>query len=110
MSEIPEPEAPASPGHARLTLDPECCIGVGQCEMLAPDVFRLDDDEGIAVMIGGPWRPVDEARLLADRCPSGAIQVAEIGCAAGDESDADRPADSGTGKGPPTGSGQPQRP
>ena len=38
----------------RLTLDTEVCIGVGQCELLAPDVFELDDDEGTARMVGGP--------------------------------------------------------
>lgn len=61
---------------ARLALDRERCIGVGQCEMLAHEVFRLDDDSGTAVMIGDPWQPTAQAHLLADKCPSGAITVA----------------------------------
>lgn len=64
---------------ARLSLDREVCIGVGQCEMLAPDVFRLDDDDGVSAFVGSPWLPQARAELLADKCPSGAITVAESG-------------------------------
>jgi len=61
----------------RLTLDTEKCIGVGQCELLESDVFRLDDDEGIAVIIGDPVLPADRARAVVEKCPSQAIRIAE---------------------------------
>lgn len=59
----------------RLTFDVEKCIGVGQCELLEPDVFRLDDDEGTAVVIGDPELPRDRAGVVVDKCPSGAISI-----------------------------------
>ena len=61
----------------RLTLDTEACIGVGQCELLEPDVFRLDDDDNISVFVGQPELPRDRADKVIDKCPSGAIQIAE---------------------------------
>ena len=59
----------------RLTLDAEVCIGVGQCELLAPDVFELDDDEGTARMVGGPDVDRALAEQVVDKCPSRAIQI-----------------------------------
>ena len=47
----------------RLTLDTEVCIGVGQCELLAPDTFELDDDEGTARIVGD----ADVDRALAEQ-------------------------------------------
>jgi ferredoxin len=61
----------------RLTLDAEACIGVGQCELLEPEVFRLDDDENISVFVGDPQLPRDRAEIVVDKCPSGAIQIAQ---------------------------------
>lgn len=61
----------------RLTLDNEVCIGVGQCELLEPDVFRLDDDDNISVFVGEPQLPRDRAEAVVDKCPSSAIQIAE---------------------------------
>lgn len=59
----------------RLTLDAEKCIGVGQCELLEGDVFLLDDDEGVAVMVGDPVLPRDRAEVVVEKCPSQAIQI-----------------------------------
>lgn len=64
-------------GTVRLTFDAEKCIGVGQCELLEGDLFQLDDDEGIAVLIGDPVLPADRARVVVEKCPSQAIQIAE---------------------------------
>ncbi len=59
----------------RLALDVDKCIGVGQCELLEGDVFRLDDDEGVAVIVGEPVLPVDRAVVVVEKCPSQAIQI-----------------------------------
>ncbi|MEX1004187.1 MAG: ferredoxin [Acidimicrobiia bacterium] len=61
--------------HVTVTED---CAGTGQCVLVAPAVFGLDDD-GLSTVIG----PVDtlesaaSARLAADRCPMGAIRIEE---------------------------------
>ena len=60
-----------------LTLDAEACIGVGQCELLEPTVFRLDDDENISVFVGERDLLRPRAEIVVDKCPSGAIQIAE---------------------------------
>ena len=60
----------------RLTLDVEACIGVGQCELLAPDTFELDDDEGTARIVGDPAIERALAEQVVDKCPSRAIQIA----------------------------------
>ena len=56
-----------------LVVDQALCVGVGQCELLEPDVFRLDDDSGLAQVIGGSSLPLSRADTAIDRCPSGAI-------------------------------------
>lgn len=61
----------------RLTLrvDPDICVGIGQCEMLEPDVFFIGDD-AIATVVDGATLPADRAAVVIERCPSGAIGVA----------------------------------
>ncbi len=63
----------------RVTVDRDVCIGVGQCELLEPEVFRLDDDEELAFVIGEGTLPRARAEVVVDKCPSGAIKVAEGG-------------------------------
>ncbi len=56
----------------------EDCAGTGQCVLVAPSVFSLDED-GLATVIS----PVDTvereaaARRAADLCPMGAIRIQE---------------------------------
>ena len=59
----------------RMALDAEKCIGVGQCELLEGDVFRLDDDEGVAVIVGDPVLSADRAAVVVEKCPSQAITI-----------------------------------
>ena len=61
----------------KLVVDREACIGVGQCELLEPDVFRLDDDDELAEVIGDGALPRDRAEVVVDKCPSGAITIVE---------------------------------
>ncbi len=58
-----------------LQIDAEVCIGVGQCELLEPDTFRLDDDEGMSHVIGEGTLPRSRADVVIDKCPSSAISI-----------------------------------
>ena len=60
-----------------LAVDPEVCIGIGQCEMLEPDVFRIGDDSGVAEVQGDGRLPRSQALVVIERCPSGAISLVD---------------------------------
>lgn len=66
----------ADSGSVRMVVDDTRCIGAGQCEMLAPDHFRVDDDSALAEFVGQDSLPITEAETLIDRCPSGALSIA----------------------------------
>ena len=59
----------------RLRVDAGLCIGVGQCELLEPKIFRVDDDTGTSTIVSAPILPSQRAEALVDQCPSGAIQI-----------------------------------
>ena len=52
----------------RLIVDVDRCIGIGQCELLEPEVFELGDEDAISR---------DRVRALAvvEACPSMAISI-----------------------------------
>ena len=58
----------------RVTADREVCVGAGQCELLAPEVFEVDDDGAVQVL---QQEPDDEAavRDAVSQCPTGAIAL-----------------------------------
>lgn len=58
-----------------VTVNAEVCIAGGQCEMLEPDIFQIDEDTAVAVIVGAPEIARDRAETLIDRCPSGAISI-----------------------------------
>jgi ferredoxin len=62
---------------ARVIIDPDLCIGSAECNRLAPEAFRLDEDLGISVPLPGADR-ADLDRLYAAEsgCPTGAITIA----------------------------------
>ena len=62
-------------GQTRLCLDASRCVGVGQCELLEPEIFRVDDDNGTATIVSEPVLPSQRAEAIVDQCPSGAIQI-----------------------------------
>ena len=62
-------------GRVRLIVDETLCIGIGQCELLEPGVFRLDDDSGLAQVAADSDLDRARAAVVIDRCPSGAIAV-----------------------------------
>lgn len=61
----------------KLAVDAQACIAGGQCEMLEPDTFLVDDDTAIASVVGTGLLPPDRAAVVVDRCPAGAISITE---------------------------------
>ncbi|MCE2512754.1 MAG: ferredoxin [Acidimicrobiia bacterium] len=60
-----------------VAVEEERCIGGGQCEMLEPEVFLLDDDEAISSVIGSGVLPRPRAEVVVHRCPGAAISIVE---------------------------------
>jgi ferredoxin len=58
----------------RVTADRERCVGTGQCELLAPDVFEVDDDGAVQVLQAEP-DDEDAARQAVQQCPTGALTL-----------------------------------
>ena len=74
----------ASPGdddHGGSTvavrIDADVCVGIGQCELLEPEVFALDDEEGYSAVIGTGRLPLARAQMVVEKCPSNAISICE---------------------------------
>jgi ferredoxin len=61
----------------RVLVDGEQCQGHARCNMVAPDLFQLRDDDGHAVVVTDPVPPGREeaARRAALGCPERAIAV-----------------------------------
>jgi len=60
----------------RVRVDPELCIGTGDCWRLAPDAFRLDEERGVSVP--QPGAETTDRELLSEaafNCPTRAITV-----------------------------------
>jgi ferredoxin len=65
----------------RVSVDPDLCIGSGDCARLAPSAFRVNDDLGVSVPLEEA-ATTDVALLIraAMNCPTQAIRlVAEDG-------------------------------
>ena len=59
-----------------VTVDPDLCIGSGDCVRLLPDAFAIDESQGVAVPLAGA-ATTDPALLVkaASGCPTQAIRV-----------------------------------
>ncbi len=62
--------------RVRVVVDESVCVGIGQCEMLEPDVFRIGDD-AISTVAAGATLERAAAETVVERCPSGAISIVE---------------------------------
>lgn len=60
-----------------MIVDGTRCIGGGQCELLADEVFEVDDETAVAAVLAPGLLPRSTAHDLIDRCPSGAISFSE---------------------------------
>ena len=64
-----------------VSVDPELCIGSGDCTRVAPAAFRLEEDEGVSVAVAdGVEATALEVLIQAARgCPTQAIRVVRDG-------------------------------
>ena len=67
----------------RVAVEEARCIGGGQCEMLEPEVFLLDDEEVVSKVIGAAALPRRRAEVVVHRCPGAAVSIVEAGDEAG---------------------------
>jgi ferredoxin len=61
---------------ARVSVDPELCIGSGDCARLIPEAFAVSDELGVSVPLEGASGT--DTRLLlqaAIQCPTQAIRI-----------------------------------
>jgi ferredoxin len=58
----------------RVTVDRALCVGSGACEVLAPDVFEVDDDGAVRVLQAEP-DDEDAVRQAAQQCPTRALSL-----------------------------------
>ena len=61
----------------RVAVDAGACIGGGQCEMLEPEVFLVDNEEAVSAVIGEGMLTRRRAEVVVDRCPGAAISIVE---------------------------------
>ena len=61
-----------------VRIDPEKCMGSGNCSFWAPATFELGDD-GVAVVIDTGDDPEDKIVVAAKGCPTQAISVIKDG-------------------------------
>ncbi|WP_448640844.1 ferredoxin [Geodermatophilus sp. URMC 63] len=59
----------------RVTADREICVGSGQCELLAPEVFEVDDDDGAVRVLQEEPDDDSAVRDAIAQCPTGALSV-----------------------------------
>jgi ferredoxin len=61
---------------ARVRIDPERCVGSGDCAFVAPEAFEVDDETGQARLLPGAAE-ADDALLerAAHACPTQAISL-----------------------------------
>ena len=62
----------------QVSVDPELCIGSGDCVRLLPDAFRIDEALGVSVPLRGA-ATADRALLVRVRrnCPTHAIDIGD---------------------------------
>ena len=62
----------------RVQADLDRCIGSGNCELLAPDVFEVGEDGVVQVLRPQPGQADEDAvRDAVAQCPTGALALAE---------------------------------
>lgn len=57
---------------SKIKIDRDLCIGAGTCVVLAPNTFKMDD-ENIAVLIDQEGNSAEEILMAAESCPTKAI-------------------------------------
>lgn len=63
-----------------VTVDPELCIGSGDCVRVAPAAFHLDEDAGVSVALPGAVATAIAILVrAAEGCPTQAIRLVRDG-------------------------------
>lgn len=60
-----------------VSVDPGICKGSRLCQMAAPEVFRMDDQAGVARVLTGEVEDSDALWDAAEGCPQEAISLAD---------------------------------
>jgi ferredoxin len=62
----------------KVTIDPDLCIGSGECVRVAPDAFRIDESRGVSIP-QGPAASLAGSLLfeVVRGCPTGAITAVD---------------------------------
>ncbi len=60
-----------------VRIDEELCTGCGLCEETCPDIFKVDEDKDVAVVIKTDYDDYDEECIqeAVESCPSEAISA-----------------------------------
>jgi ferredoxin len=62
----------------RVVVDRDVCEANGVCEQIAPDVFQLDDDDELHILVNEvPAELEEKVRSSVDRCPKLALSIEE---------------------------------
>jgi ferredoxin len=62
----------------RVVVDPDECEANAVCVGIAPEMFELDDDDNLHILIERPGSDlVDRAREAVDSCPKRALFLRE---------------------------------
>jgi ferredoxin len=62
----------------RIEVDYDRCEANAVCEAIAPDVFRVDEEDNLHVLQEEPPAELHEdVRMAVDRCPKAALSVTE---------------------------------
>ncbi|HEX5466497.1 MAG TPA: ferredoxin [Candidatus Limnocylindrales bacterium] len=66
-------------GSRLVTVDPELCMGSGDCVRTAPGAFRLDDERNVSIpqLEGVTAAPLERLVEAARQCPTNAIRVVD---------------------------------
>ena len=60
----------------RVLVDHDLCESNGVCEGIAPDIFRVDDDDGLQILEEDVGREdLDKVKDAVARCPKAALRV-----------------------------------
>lgn len=62
--------------NMQLIIDPDICVGYGECVAEAPDVVALDDTGCARVLVATV--PSDQAQRICAACPVGAVTPAPV--------------------------------
>ena len=60
----------------RVVLEADKCIGSANCEMLAPDVFEVQDDMVCRILIEEPGPELaEDTEMAVEACPTRALRI-----------------------------------